>query len=207
MSVWSRSTLGTRLSDSIIKLLHTFAHALKMQEAGQTYIARPLHICLQWKKIFIASHSRTYLGLTLKISCLKMKQFIVLAFLFSNLIGQLTGDDGAFHVLHFHGKCVGGNSTVVLKEFCRKKYRWKGGVRLFDLSNDECIAPKDNTAVAGTLLKMTLQCSGTDSLFRFDERTNSIRHLISGWWISFLVNIHIRLWEPYLHTSVREDYI
>ena len=111
-----------------------------------------------------------------------MKLFILLVLLFSNLIEQLTGEDGAFHIRHFHGKCVDGSLTLSLQEFCRRKYRWKGGVRLFDLhGSDKCIAPKDSTAAAGTLLTTTLQCSGTDTLFQFDEGTNAIRHLISGW--------------------------
>ena len=106
----------------------------------------------------------------------------MLVILLSNWLGQLTGEDGAFHIRHFHGKCVSGTSTLVLKEFCRRKYRWKGGARLFDLHyTDKCIAPQNSTVATGTLLKITQQCSGTDTLFRFDAGTNVIRHLISGW--------------------------
>ena len=87
----------------------------------------------------------------------------------------------AFYIRHFHGKCLEydeARQVLFYVKICREKFQWQGGARLIHIPTNKCITV--NATSDGSFVSLSSQCSGTNSLFKYDENTRVIRHLFSN---------------------------
>lgn len=87
----------------------------------------------------------------------------------------------SFYIRHYFGKCLNYDTTrlaFVFSSICRDKFRWKGGARLIHTATKKCVVPQSSTN--GSLLTISDQCTGTDSLFQYDGATKMIKHALTS---------------------------
>lgn len=85
-----------------------------------------------------------------------------------------------FHIRHHYGKCLEFSATLnslVFAKICREKFRWSSG-KLVHLRTKKCVVV--NSTDEASLVGLTSQCSKTNTLFQYEEESNTLRHLISG---------------------------
>ena len=87
----------------------------------------------------------------------------------------------SFYLRHFFGKCLRYDASlqaIVLGVQCREKFLWKGGARLIHTATNKCLVPQSSTD--GSLLTLSDQCNGTNSLFMYKASTHIIKHALTG---------------------------
>ena len=86
-----------------------------------------------------------------------------------------------YYIRHFYGKCVKydeARQVLVYGRLCRQKFEWQGGARLIHIPTKKCVTV--NATSDGSFLSLSSQCSGTNSLFQYDESNRVIRHLFTN---------------------------
>ena len=87
----------------------------------------------------------------------------------------------SFYIRHFSGRCLAYDTNrhaLVFEYRCWEKFRWKDGARLIHPATNKCLVPQSNTD--GSLLTISDQCNGTNSLFQYNAQSQFIKHLLSG---------------------------
>ena len=117
---------------------------------------------------------------------LKLVQKIVAYFTFIALVvSGYNCDNGllpkSFYIRHYFRKCLKYDASlqaIVFEVHCREKFIWKGGARLIHTATNKCLVPQSSTD--GSLLTVSDQCNGTNSLFMYKASTQVIKHALTG---------------------------
>ena len=87
----------------------------------------------------------------------------------------------SFYIRHYSGSCLAydtNRQSFVFEYRCWEKFRWKDGARLVHTASNKCFVPQSSTD--GSLLTISDQCNGTNSLFQYNAQSQFIKHLLSG---------------------------
>ena len=99
-----------------------------------------------------------------------------------------------FHIRHNMGKCLYKKDyNVAFDNVCRHQFRWKGDARLIHIPTGKCVRADTQGRI-----KITSICSGTDSLFQYQAKSHSIKHLLTGKCIASTVEDPAKQTEPSL---------